>query len=189
MVSVCNNSGVLLLCETEGTETDRSLQWRDTGEEQERGEIWAQGTSPQEFSLTAVANYYHYHQPGPSVLHKWHAIFAMIKSAGDLLQMSAIGLWLYLNLYVLLDLLHCMKAAEPSIFGGRPWVEIDEDGVKFLMTFSWSSVGNSLHWHHRLYESKTKNVFIYMYVRNCGFPLLQRPVSAHALPKHQQIII
>lgn len=27
----------------------------------------------------------------------------MIKSAGDLLQMSAFGLWVHLNLYVLLD--------------------------------------------------------------------------------------
>ena len=37
---------------------------------------------------TAEANYYYYHQPGPCVANKWHAIFAMIKSAGDSLQMS-----------------------------------------------------------------------------------------------------
>lgn len=37
---------------------------------------------------TAVVNYYYYHQPGPCVANKWHAIFAMIKSAGDLEKMS-----------------------------------------------------------------------------------------------------
>lgn len=37
---------------------------------------------------TAVVNYYYYHQPGPCVANKWHAIFAMIKSAGDSEEMS-----------------------------------------------------------------------------------------------------
>lgn len=37
---------------------------------------------------TAVVNYYYYHQPGPCVANKWHAIFAMIKSAGDTEEMS-----------------------------------------------------------------------------------------------------
>lgn len=75
----------------------------------ERFEQWAQGTSPQEISLTAVVNYYYYHQPGPSVVQKWHAVFAMIKSAGDLLQMSAFGLWVYLNMLLDIGLLYFMK--------------------------------------------------------------------------------